>query len=219
MALVLAIDQGATGRRGPRVAGGAAGRGGAGPATRGEAPVVGARGGGEPVGRAIVWQDRRTAARCAELPYDLIRERTGLVPDPYFSATKLEWILAHASGDLAFGTVDSWLAWKLSGGPVTDVSNASRTLLVSLATLDWDDELLALFGVPRSVLPRIVSSSGPIAEAELLGAHVPLAGIGGGQQAALFGQACFAPGDAKATYGTGSFGLVNTGRASGPPPQ
>ena len=184
-----------------------------------ETTVVWDRRSGSPVGRAIVWQDRRTAARCAELPYDLIRERTGLVPDPYFSATKLEWLLARASGDLAFGTVDSWLAWKLSGEHVTDVSNASRTLLASLATLDWDGELLALFGVPRSVLPRIVSSAGPVAEADLLGARVPITGIAGDQQAALFGQACFAPGDAKATYGTGSFVLVNSGGDHAAPPE
>ncbi len=184
-----------------------------------ETTVVWDRRSGSPVGRAIVWQDRRTAERCAELPYDLIRERTGLVPDPYFSATKLEWLLARASGNLAFGTVDSWLAWKLSGEHVTDVSNASRTLLASLATLDWDDELRALFGVPRSVLPRIISSAGPVAEADFLGARVPIAGIAGDQQAALFGQACFAPGDAKATYGTGSFVLVNTGADHGAPPE
>ncbi len=170
---------------------------------------------GRPVGRAIVWQDRRTAGRCAELPADLIRERTGLVADPYFSATKLEWLLARAgaAGDLAFGTVDSWLAWKLTGEHLTDVSNASRTLLLGLDELDWDEELLALFGVPRSVLPRVVASSGELAEAELLGARVPLCGIAGDQQAALFGQRCFSPGEAKATYGTGAFVLANAGTA------
>ena len=158
-----------------------------------ETTIVWDRASGEPAHRAIVWQDRRTAERCKELPADLIRDRTGLVPDPYFSATKLEWILREASGDLAFGTVDSWLIWKLTGGAVhaTDVSNASRTLLLDLATLDWDDELLELFGVPRSVLPEIVSSSGTIGEAELFGARVPIAGAAGDQQAALFGQACF----------------------------
>jgi glycerol kinase len=169
---------------------------------------------GAPAHRGIVWQDRRTAERCKELPRDLIRDRTGLVPDPYFSATKLEWILREASGDLAFGTVDSWLIWKLTGGAVhaTDISNASRTLLVDLTTLDWDDELLALFGVPRSVLPEIVSSSGPIGEAELFGARVPITGAAGDQQAALFGQACFERGGAKATFGTGTFVLANGGR-------
>jgi glycerol kinase len=168
---------------------------------------------GAPAHRGIVWQDRRTAERCKELPRDLIRDRTGLVPDPYFSATKLEWILREASGDLAFGTVDSWLIWKLTGGAVhaTDISNASRTLLVDLETLDWDDELLALFGVPRSVLPEIVSSSGPIGEAELFGARVPITGAAGDQQAALFGQACFGRGEAKATFGTGTFILANGG--------
>ncbi len=175
---------------------------------------------GEPIGRAIVWQDRRTAARCAELPVELIRERTGLIPDPYFSATKLEWLLANAgaAGDLAFGTVDSWLLWKLCGEHVTDVSNASRTMLLDIATLEWDDELLDLFSVPRAVLPRLVPSSGVVGEGELLGALVPIGGIAGDQQAALFGQRCFAPGQAKATYGTGAFVLVNAGSTPGTAP-
>src|SRR3990170_3722954 len=178
-----------------------------------ETAVVWDRRTGRPVANAIVWQDRRTAERCRELPAELVRERTGLVPDPYFSATKLEWLLARHSGDLAFGTVDSWLVWRLSAGAVdaTDVSNASRTMLLSLATLDWDPELLALFGIPRMVLPEIVPSSGVAGEAELLGARVPIAGIAGDQQAALFGQACFRPGQAKATYGMGSFVLANSG--------
>ena len=124
--------------------------------------ALGPRDAAAPVAPAIVWQDRRTAERCRELDPELIRERTGLVPDPYFSATKLEWLLReHGSGDgLAFGTVDSWLVWKLTGGAVhvTDVTNASRTMLASLATLDWDDELLELFGVDRALLPRIVGS-------------------------------------------------------------
>jgi glycerol kinase len=187
-----------------------------------ETTVVWERSSGRPVHRAIVWQDRRTAERCKELPRDLIRDRTGLVPDPYFSATKLEWLLAERdSSDLAFGTVDAWLLWRLSGGGVhaTDVSNASRTLLFNLETLDWDPDLLELFGVPESVLPRIASSSGVLAEAELLGAHVPIAGIAGDQQAALFGQACFSPGQAKLTYGTGSFVLVNAGPDAAPPPE
>ena len=178
-----------------------------------ETTVVWDRATGRPVAPALVWQDRRTAARCAELPAELIRERTGLVPDPYFSATKLEWLLEHAgvAGELAFGTIDSWLAWKLTGEHVTDVSNASRTMLVDLDELAWDDELLALFGVPRSVLPTVVSSSGELGQAKLFGATVPLTGIAGDQQAALFGQACFAPGRAKVTYGTGAFVLANAG--------
>jgi glycerol kinase len=187
-----------------------------------ETTLLWERSSGRPVHRAIVWQDRRTAARCAELPAELIRERTGLVPDPYFSATKLEWLLREASadGELAFGTVDTWLVWRLTGGRVhvTDASNASRTLLVSLATLDWDDELLALFGVGRELLPEIRRSSEVVAEAELLGAAVPIAGIAGDQQAALFGQACFAPGAAKATYGTGSFVLAHSGADCSAPP-
>jgi glycerol kinase len=186
-----------------------------------ETTVVWDRRSGRPVHRAIVWQDRRTAERCRELPRDLIRDRTGLVPDPYFSATKLEWILSERdAAGLAFGTVDAWLLWKLTRGEIhaTDVSNASRTLLFNLETLDWDRELLELFGVPESVLPRVVPSSGIVGEADLLGARVPIAGIAGDQQAALFGQACFLPGQAKATYGTGSFVLVNAGTetAAGP---
>jgi glycerol kinase len=186
-----------------------------------ETTIVWERASGRPVHRAIVWQDRRTAERCRELPADLIRDRTGLVPDPYFSATKLEWLLAERdAAGLAFGTVDSWLLWKLTGGDThaTDVSNASRTLLFNLETLDWDPELLDLFGVPEGVLPSIVPSSGTVAEAELLGATIPVAGIAGDQQAALFGQACFRPGQAKATYGTGSFVLVNAGADHAAPP-
>jgi glycerol kinase len=176
---------------------------------------------GQPVAPAIVWQDRRTSARCRELDADLIRERTGLVPDPYFSATKLEWLLReHRRPGLAFGTVDTWLVWKLTGGEVhvTDATNASRTLLTSLATLDWDDELLALFGVDREVLPRIVRSDEPVGEGELLGARFELRGIAGDQQAALYGQGCHAAGEGKATYGTGSFVLVHTGEDAAPPP-
>ena len=178
-----------------------------------ETTIVWDRRTGRPVHPAIVWQDRRTAERCKELPADLIRDRTGLVPDPYFSATKLEWILREASGDLAFGTVDSWLVWKLTGGALhaTDVSNASRTLLFDLDALAWDEDLLALFGVPGSVLPEIVSSNGELGEAELHGARIPIAGVAGDQQAALFGQACFDKGKAKATFGTGAFLLANAG--------
>jgi glycerol kinase len=177
---------------------------------------------GAPVARAIVWQDRRTAERCATLDRELIRERTGLVPDPYFSATKLEWLLAaHGSHDrLAFGTVDSWLAWRLTGGDrhVTDTTNASRTLLYSLAAGDWDDELLALFGVDRSLLPEIVGSRDDVGEAQLLGARVPVRGLAGDQQAALYGHGCRAAGEGKATYGTGSFVLVHTGDDTSSPP-
>ncbi len=181
-----------------------------------ETTVVWERSSGRPVHPAIVWQDRRTAARCAELPATLLRERTGLLPDPYFSATKLEWILertTQSQEQLAFGTIDSWLAWKLTRGEchVTDVTNASRTMLLDLASGEWDDELLGLFSVDRAVLPTVVPSAGVVGEASLLGAGVPLAGIAGDQQAALFGQGCFAPGEAKATYGTGTFVLVNAG--------
>ena len=185
-----------------------------------ETTVVWERQNGRPVHRAIVWQDRRTAERCRELPADLLRNRTGLVPDPYFSATKLEWLLSgRETAGLAFGTVDSWLVWKLTSGGVhvTDVSNASRTLLFDLRRLRWDAELLELFGVPAAVLPQIVPSSGIVAEADLLGARLPIAGIAGDQQAALFGQGCLSPGQAKVTYGTGSFVLVNAGADPGEP--
>ncbi len=181
-----------------------------------ETTVVWDKRSGTPVHPAIVWQDRRTAARCRELPADLIRERTGLVPDPYFSATKLEWILGHldrSHDDLAFGTVDSWLVYKLTGGAVhaTDLTNASRTLLFDLERLEWSDELLELFGIERSLLPDIRRSSEVIGEAQLFETAVPITGIAGDQQAALFGHACFAAGQGKATYGTGSFVLVNVG--------
>jgi glycerol kinase len=178
-----------------------------------ETTIVWDRRTGEPVHNAIVWQDRRTADRCVELPRDLIRARTGLVPDPYFSATKLEWLLRDRDAEhLAFGTVDSWLIWRLTGGRVhsTDETNASRTLLCSLDTLDWDDELLELFGVPRHVLPEIRPSGALFGEAELLGHAAPIRGVAGDQQAALF-----AAGGAKATYGTGSFILVETDEPAG----
>jgi glycerol kinase len=186
-----------------------------------ETTVVWERTTGRPVYPAIVWQDRRTAERCLELPVALVRERTGLVPDPYFSATKLEWVLARAQRpqrELCFGTVDAWIVWQLTkgGAHVTDVTNASRTMLLDLERGAWDDELLGLFGVDASLLPAVTRSSGVVAEAELLGARVPVAGIAGDQQAALFGQACFAPGEAKATYGTGCFLLANTGGTPGP---
>ncbi|HZR94971.1 MAG TPA: glycerol kinase GlpK [Gaiellaceae bacterium] len=173
-----------------------------------ETTVVWDRRTGEAVAPAIVWQDRRTAERCAELPADLIRERTGLVPDPYFSATKLEWLLRDRDArHLAFGTVDSWLVWKLTRGAVhaTDETNASRTLLCSLETLEWDSGLLDLFGIPRGVLPEIRPSGSDFGDGELLGRTLPIRGIAGDQQAALF-----AAGGAKATYGTGSFVLVET---------
>jgi glycerol kinase len=173
-----------------------------------ETTIVWDRRTGEPVHNAIVWQDRRTADRCSELPRELIRARTGLVPDPYFSATKLEWLLRDRDPEhLAFGTVDSWLIWRLTDGRVhaTDETNASRTLLCSLDTLDWDDELLELFGVPRAVLPEIRPSGASFGNGELLGFSAPIRGVAGDQQAALF-----AAGGAKATYGTGSFILVET---------
>ncbi len=176
---------------------------------------------GRAVAPASVWQDRRTSARCRELDADLIRERTGLVPDPYFSATKLEWLLhEHDAPGLAFGTVDAWLVWRLTGGRVhaTDVTNASRTMLCSLVTLEWDDELLALFGVDRSLLPRIVGSGESLGEGELLGATIELRGMAGDQQAALYGQGCHSAGEGKATYGTGSFVLVHAGDDASPPP-
>jgi glycerol kinase len=177
---------------------------------------------GEPVAPAIVWQDRRTAERCRELDPSLIRRKTGLVPDPYFSATKLEWLLrAHGRDGLAFGTVDGWLVWRLTGGDVhvVDVTNASRTMLVDLETLDWDDELLALFGIPRDVLPRIVGSAETVGEGRLNGHAVEIRGIAGDQQAALYGQGCHVPGEGKATYGTGSFVLVHTGGDASSPPR
>ena len=176
---------------------------------------------GEPVHRAIVWQDRRTAERCRELPSELIRARTGLVPDPYFSATKLEWLLSERSPDgLAFGTVDSWLVWKLTKGDVhvTDVTNASRTMLLRLETLAWDDDLLELFGVARSLLPGVCESSEVVGDGEIGGVTAPIAGIAGDQQASLFGHGCLQAGQAKATYGTGNFVLVHAGMSPPTPP-
>ncbi len=188
-----------------------------------ETTILWQRATGRPVAPAIVWQDRRTADRCLELPAELLRARTGLVPDPYFSATKLEWLLSRTDlphAELAFGTVDSWLVWKLTGGRVhaTDLTNASRTMLLDLDTLDWSDELLDLFGVDPVLLPRLVRSSEVVGDATLLGATVPIAGIAGDQQAALFGHGCFDPGEAKATYGTGSFVLANAGPERGRAP-
>ena len=193
-----------------------------------ETTVLWDRATGEPVAPAIVWQDRRTTARCEALRSQgkapLIQRKTGLVLDAYFSATKLEWLLDQTpgararaeAGELAFGTVDSWLIWQLTQGRVhaTDASNAARTMLMNIHTLAWDDELLRLFHIPRSVLPRIVPSSGVLGDTApgVLGdAPIPIAGVAGDQQAATFGQACFAPGMAKNTYGTGCFMLMNTG--------
>ena len=186
-----------------------------------ETTVLWDRSSGRPVAPAIVWQDRRTAARCAELDAGLIARKTGLVPDPYFSATKLEWLLAGRDPEgLAFGTIDSWLVWNLTGGRehVIDRTNASRTMLCSLETLDWDEELLDLFGVDRSLLPRIVRSDAEVGEGELDGKAVLIRGIAGDQQAALYGQGCHASGEGKVTYGTGTFVLIHTGGDFSPPP-
>ncbi len=179
---------------------------------------------GAPLHRAIVWQDRRTAGRCDELRdaghLPLVRAATGLVLDPYFSATKAAWLLREggvaAGPDLALGTIDSWILWNLTGGAVhaTDPSNASRTLLFDLRTMAWSDELCDLFGVPIDALPDVHASSGRFgvtSDAAACGAGIPVSGIAGDQQAALFGQACFTPGMTKNTYGTGSFVLMNVG--------
>jgi glycerol kinase len=192
-----------------------------------ETIVVWEREGGRPVAPAIVWQCRRTADFCRELAArpvaSTITAKTGLVIDAYFSATKLRWILDHIpdgqrraeSGDLLAGTIDTWLIWKLTNGQThaTDPTNASRTMLMNLATGEWDSELLSLFGIPLGMLPRIAASSGVIgvARAEHLGADIPITGNAGDQQAALFGQCCFQAGMAKNTYGTGCFALLHTG--------
>ncbi|HWY17092.1 MAG TPA: glycerol kinase GlpK [Solirubrobacteraceae bacterium] len=188
---------------------------------------------GEPLHRALVWQDRRTAPLCERLRAEghepLIRARTGLVLDPYFSATKIAWLLEHVPGLRAraregravFGTIDSWLAFRLTGEHVTDASNASRTLLYDICAGRWDPELLDLFGVPERALPEVRPSAGVLARTlpdALHGHAVPLAGVAGDQQAALFGQACVDPGLGKNTYGTGSFVLLNTGFAPPEPP-
>ncbi len=192
-----------------------------------ETTIVWEKATGKPVYNAIVWQCRRTAARCEQLARDgladTIRGKTGLVPDAYFSATKLEWILDHVpgararaeAGELLFGTVETWLIWRLSGGRkhVTDVTNASRTMLFNISALSWDDELLALFRIPRCMLPEVRPSSAVYGETDpaYLGGAIPIAGAAGDQQSALFGQTCFEPGDVKNTYGTGGFLLMNTG--------
>ena len=172
---------------------------------------------GRPLHHALVWQDRRGAERCEQLKAagheDMVREKTGLVLDPYFSATKIEWLLnnVEGAGQACFGTVDSWLAWKLCGEHVTDLSNASRTMLFDINALDWDPELCDLFGVDPASLPEALPSAGIFGTTTEFGGEVPVAGIAGDQQAALFGQACHQPGTAKNTYGTGSFVLLNTG--------
>lgn len=192
-----------------------------------ETVIVWEKATGKPVYNAIVWQCRRTAAYCEQLRRDglepFIKEKTGLVADPYFSATKIKWILDNVkgarekadNGELLAGTVDTWLLWNLTGGKVfaTDVSNASRTLLFNIHTMDWDEELLALFTVPRSMLPEVRPSSWLFGytATEVLGCKLPIAGVAGDQQAALFGQGCYAVGEAKNTYGTGGFLLMNIG--------
>ena len=198
---------------------------------------------GEPVYRAIVWQCRRTAERIEELKgaagresllqsegetaagvEELVHDKTGLVLDPYFSASKIEWILDHVeglreraqNGEIAFGTVESWLVWKLTKGAlhITDVSNASRTCLLNIHSMEWDGQLLQLFHIPEAMLPKVVSNSEVygVCDAELFGAPIPICGLAGDQQAALFGQQCVREGDSKVTYGTGAFLLLNTGR-------
>ncbi|HEV8469072.1 MAG TPA: glycerol kinase GlpK [Candidatus Limnocylindria bacterium] len=197
-----------------------------------ETTVVWERGTGRPIHPAVVWQSRASAAICDRLRAQglerLFRERTGLVIDPYFSGTKIRWILDQVpdsqqraeAGELLCGTIDTWLVWKLTGGRVhaTDVSNASRTLVFDIHRRVWDDELLAPLGIPRAMLPSPTRSSGVIAETDAphFGAPIAVAGVAGDQQAALFGQGCFAPGEAKNTYGTGCFLLVNTGSRAAP---
>ena len=193
-----------------------------------ETTIVWERDSGRPIHNAIVWQDRRTAARCDKLRADgwaaRIQETTGLVIDAYFSGTKAAWILANVPdararaerGELLFGTVDTYLMWRLSGGAIhrTDYSNASRTMLFNIHTLEWDDDILRELGVPRAMLPEACPSSYSFGDsaANVLGHAIPITGVAGDQQAATFGQACFAPGMVKNTYGTGSFMLLNTGK-------
>ena len=196
-----------------------------------ETVVAWERATGRPVHRALVWQDRRTSERCralrAEVGDAYLAERTGLIWDPYFSATKIEWLLREvpglarraAAGEVVFGTIDAWLTFRLTDGRafITDHTNASRTLLYHLGTRSWDPELLAMFGVPRASLPTIVSSSGTVGVADRrhLGAELPIAGLAGDQQAALWGQGCWTPGQAKCTYGTGAFLLMLVGGNGG----
>ena len=195
-----------------------------------ETTVIWNKGNGQPVYNAIVWQDRRTASYCDKLKEDnkseLIQNKTGLVIDAYFSGTKIKWILDSKSeirelavnGQLIFGTIDTWLIWNLTKGKyhITDPSNASRTLLYNIKDDKWDDELLEIFDVPRNILPEVVDSSAISAylDDEIMGTRIPIAGIAGDQQAALFGQLCINPGDIKNTYGTGCFCVMNTGKSS-----
>lgn len=192
-----------------------------------ETTIVWDRETGEPLYNAIVWQDRRTADYCASLKAqgheDAIRAKTGLLLDPYFSATKIKWILDHVegvrdraeSGEILFGTVECFLLWHLSGGKahVSDASNAARTMLFNIHTQDWDDDLLALFDIPKGILPDVLDNAADfgVIDAQHLGAQIPIAGMAGDQQAALIGQGCFAPGMVKSTYGTGCFALMNIG--------
>ncbi|OGS51902.1 MAG: glycerol kinase, partial [Erythrobacter sp. RIFCSPHIGHO2_12_FULL_63_10] len=190
-----------------------------------ETVVAWDRDSGEPLARAIVWQDRRTAEFCAQLRdaghEDEVQRRTGLLLDPYFSGTKMRWMLdnegtvraAAEAGRLALGTVESWLVWKLSGGAhITDASNASRTQLLALDGAQFDEGLCDLLGVPRSALATVVDTQGHLTDTTLLGGRIPIAGLAGDQQAATIGQGCFAPGETKATYGTGAFVLTNMGQ-------
>jgi glycerol kinase len=195
-----------------------------------ETTLIWDRASGRPIHRAIVWQDRRTAEMCRSLKdkgYEaLVAKRTGLLLDPYFSASKIAWLLDHVpgarakaeAGALAFGTVDTWLLWRLTGGAVhaTDATNASRTALYDIHTNDWSDALCALFGVPRAILPEVRDCAAEYGSTvpELFGAPIPIRGIAGDQQAALVGQACFSPGMMKATYGTGTFAILNTGTSA-----
>lgn len=192
-----------------------------------ETTIVWDKATGEPIHNAIVWQDRRTAEYCDSLRAkgltDIYRAKTGLVIDPYFSGTKIRWMLENIpgarekaeSGELLFGTVETWLIWKLTGGKVhvTDYSNASRTMLYNIVKLEWDEEIMAELGIPRCMLPEVKPSSGIFghADAKFLGGEIPIAGVAGDQQSALFGQTCFEAGEAKNTYGTGCFLLMNTG--------
>ncbi|HEY63199.1 MAG TPA: glycerol kinase GlpK [Caldilineae bacterium] len=197
-----------------------------------ETTIIWDRETGKPIHNAIVWQCRRTAAMCDDLRArglaDAIRQKTGLVVDAYFSGTKIAWLLDNVPGareraergDLAFGTVDTFLIWRLTGGRVhaTDYSNASRTMIFNIHSLDWDDDLLRELRIPRAILPEVRPSSGMFGESapDVFGAAVPIAGVAGDQQAATFGQACFTPGMAKNTYGTGCFMLLNTGKQAVP---
>ncbi len=192
-----------------------------------ETAVVWDRETGEPIHNAIVWQDRRTAERCAELAKaghgSLVQEKTGLLLDPYFSGTKVSWILDNVEGarhkaedgKLAFGTIDSWLIWNLTGGRshVTDATNASRTMLFNIGSQEWDDDLLEILRVPRNTLPKVLDCADDfgVCSSELFGREIPICGVAGDQQAATVGQTCFQPGMMKSTYGTGCFALLNTG--------